>query len=1452
MPWPALTDFSEAVQNPRLCFRGTEFEAGTVSVNQRRMPLVFSGAFACVYRVSVGGQTFAVRCFTREVKDQQTRYNQLSEYLINALPSSFVHFKYLEDGISLKGTWYPVVRMEWVEGKSLSSFVGTHLNDPDTLRRVAAQWRGDAASLRGLGIAHNDLQHGNVMVQADGRIRLVDYDGMFLPQFRGERSPELGHKNFQHPLRTAEDYDAYVDNFPSLVVYLSLRAIASDPGLWAFYNDDNLIFTRNDYADPGSSEIFNRLKNSPDLTVAKLTERLEECCALPVEKVPDLEAILRGIPPSLASPPAPTPPPPTAPPKTESEYWQILQSQPPAPAQPQPVTPISASPAQPAMPPAPPPVTPVQGIRCSTCNLTNNPAAQFCTNCGTAIAAPASPLNTPKSSYTRHWLVLLLAGIGTMFAGAIFWWTWLIIVGVAVVGVGGVIGIVTVKGVGKRIAVATVLFMAVLGAFAVVLDYDLPVPVEALLGTPATTIPTPGTFSAPAPPPSAVGNQGPAFAAVSATRSVAENTAAGMDIGDAVTADDDDGDTLTYTLGGADASAFRIMSGSEQLQTSAVLDYEAKSSYTVTVTAADPSSATDSITVTIGVTNVDEAGSVSLLPVRPQVGTGLTATLSDPDGGMSGTAWRWARSADGSTGWADISGASAASYVPVSGDQGMYLRATASYTDRHGSGKSAQVVSDNAVGNWGPAFAAASATRSVAENTAAGMDIGDAVTADDDDGDTLTYTLGGADASAFRIVSGSGQLQTSAVLDYEAKSSYTVTVTAADPSSATDSITVTIGVTNVDEAGSVSLLPVRPQVGTGLTATLSDPDGGMSGTAWRWARSADGSTGWADISGASAASYVPVSGDQGMYLRATASYTDRHGSGKSAQVVSDNAVGNRGPTFAAASATRSVAENTAAGMDIGDAVTADDDDGDTLTYTLGGADASAFRIVSGSGQLQTSAVLDYEAKSSYTVTVTAADPSSATDNIAVTIGVTNVDEAGTVSLLPVQPQVGTGLTATLSDPDGGMSGTAWRWARSANGSTGWADISGASAASYVPVSGDQGMYLRATASYTDRHGSGKSAQVVSDNAVGNWGPAFAAASATRSVAENTAAGMDIGDAVTAGDDDGDTLTYTLGGADASAFRIVSGSGQLQTSAVLDYEAKSSYTVTVTAADPSSATDNIAVTIGVTNVDEAGTVSLLPVQPQVGTGLTATLSDPDGGMSGTAWRWARSANGSTGWADISGASAASYVPVSGDQGMYLRATASYTDRHGSGKSAQVVSDNAVGNWGPAFAAASATRSVAENTAAGMDIGDAVTADDDDGDTLTYTLGGADASAFRIVSGSGQLQTSAVLDYEAKSSYTVTVTAADPSSATDSITVTIGVTNVDEAGSVSLLPVRPQVGTGLTATLSDPGRRCERNGLAMGQVCKWEHGLGGHQRRSGGQLCAGQRRPGDVPAGHGVLH
>ena len=117
----------------------------------RGMPLVFSGNFACVYKMSSAGRDYAVRCFTREVKNQQQRYSQLDEYLRAARPDAFVRFEYLDRGIKLKGQWYPIVKMAWVEGQRLDRFVEANLNQSDILYDMAARWRGTNSSLRGPG-----------------------------------------------------------------------------------------------------------------------------------------------------------------------------------------------------------------------------------------------------------------------------------------------------------------------------------------------------------------------------------------------------------------------------------------------------------------------------------------------------------------------------------------------------------------------------------------------------------------------------------------------------------------------------------------------------------------------------------------------------------------------------------------------------------------------------------------------------------------------------------------------------------------------------------------------------------------------------------------------------------------------------------------------------------------------------------------------------------------------------------------------------------------------------------------------------------------------------------------------------------------------------------------------------------------------------------------------------
>ena len=220
----------------------------------------------------------------------------------------------------------------------------------------------------------------------------------------------------------------------------------------------------------------------------------------------------------------------------------------------------------------------------------------------------------------------------------------------------------------------------------------------------------------------------------------------------------------------------------------------------------------------------------------------------------------------------------------------------------------------------------------------------------------------------------------------------------------------------------------------------------------------------------------------GPYIYQVAAVADGGQATHSARVAASSA-SNTAPEFPSSeTGVRSIPENTAAGVDIGAAVAATDADGDPLTYSLDAATAESFAIDRSSGQLKTKAPLNYEYKKTHTFTLTVSDY-AASGTITVTINVTNAEDPGTVTLLPAQPQVGAKLTAGLTDPDDVLGKPGWSWERSPNSAGPWTAINSATSAKYAPVADDLNKYLRATASYNDLLGTGRSASGVSANAV---------------------------------------------------------------------------------------------------------------------------------------------------------------------------------------------------------------------------------------------------------------------------------------------------------------------------------------------------------------------------------
>ena len=264
---------------------------------------------------------WAIKCFTRHVPGLRERYTEIGQALLGAKLPFTVDFQYLVKGIRIRGDWFPVLKMRWVEGLLLNEFVRDNLEKPIVLGQLGVIWGRMAKRLREAGIAHADLQHGNVLLVPGSKnsslaVKLIDYDGMFVPALANSKSGEVGHPNYQHPIRLRDGiYNADVDRFPLLVVATALRVLSVPGGreLWERYdNGDNLLFRETDLQAPAKSKLFQELRALADPQVKMLVERLEAAAEQKVEDVPAIDELLPevkptsvrvGINPPLASAP---------------------------------------------------------------------------------------------------------------------------------------------------------------------------------------------------------------------------------------------------------------------------------------------------------------------------------------------------------------------------------------------------------------------------------------------------------------------------------------------------------------------------------------------------------------------------------------------------------------------------------------------------------------------------------------------------------------------------------------------------------------------------------------------------------------------------------------------------------------------------------------------------------------------------------------------------------------------------------------------------------------------------------------------------------------------------------------------------------------------------------------------------------------------------------------------
>ena len=714
-------------------------------------------------------------------------------------------------------------------------------------------------------------------------------------------------------------------------------------------------------------------------------------------------------------------------------------------------------------------------------------------------------------------------------------------------------------------------------------------------------------------------NEQAEFPGATTSRSVRENTPAGQNIGAPVTATDPDlGESLTYVLGGSDADLFSIATSTGQILTKAELNADTQDTYYVYVDVhdgkddnGDPSTSyDDTIDVTITVENVNE----------PPVVSGTTTTEYTENGSVSVATYTaddpeyddisWSPSGTNANAFSISEHGVLSFLTPPDFEASEEYTVTVTASDSKLTGTLEVTINITDV-NEPPDVTGRTAITFV-ETATGPVETFKANDPEESDSD-ITWVVLGTDADDFTIEDGALSFSSGPnheiPTDSDTNNVYLITVKATDDNNQSDTLDVTVIVTDENQKpefpGATTSRDVSENLASGQNVgalvSATDPERdlltySLSGT---HATLFDIVTSSGQILTKSDLDYEGTRNTYSVTVSVTDS-KDTQGNDDPAvdasiQVTINVIDDDEAPEITGATST-SWSENATGTVAT---YTATDPENATTTWTVHGTDKEDFGITE-DGQLYIDTVPNYEDRTFYQVRVQASDGPNIAD-LDVTIAIMNVDEDGVVTLSPTSPVVGTQINASLTDPDLIQSAISWSWSRSPNNNSGWTPISDATGSSYTPVNAGEGNYLRATASYVDGQGPNKTASGVSDSQVPatNSQPTFSP-NIVRSVNENTPEGQKIGDPVTATDDESDdTLTYELGGADAAMFGFSTSTGQLYTKEPLDFEGeKKSYSVTVSVSDGKDVDNNendatdatIPVTITVKNVDEAPEIS----------------------------------------------------------------------------------------------------------------------------------------------------------------------------------------------------------------------------------------------------------------------
>lgn len=271
MAIPSRQDIVTAVKNLSKCAFITELKNVVIETNAMQQTFCKVGGFNMVFKYKdTAGKMHGLRInFTGNLDAAFNRAAQVANYLKQVNLPYFVNFIYHAKALRINGNEWSAIIMDWQDGILLKDYIQDNLTKPKLIAQLAADFKAMTAALHSKNLAHGDLQHGNIMINSAGKIKLLDYDSLVIPELVGQPELITGLRDYQHPSRFNNNRTCQlsVDYFSELVIYISIVALSRKPALFETYNvakTEGLLFKSIDFVNFEQTAIYKELKAIDD------------------------------------------------------------------------------------------------------------------------------------------------------------------------------------------------------------------------------------------------------------------------------------------------------------------------------------------------------------------------------------------------------------------------------------------------------------------------------------------------------------------------------------------------------------------------------------------------------------------------------------------------------------------------------------------------------------------------------------------------------------------------------------------------------------------------------------------------------------------------------------------------------------------------------------------------------------------------------------------------------------------------------------------------------------------------------------------------------------------------------------------------------------------------------------------------------------------------------------